>query len=58
MPRIRPGQVRRFVAPFRVDDGRGFRLEDHDPGDSKGIRSKEDVPKLLSQGVEHLAERQ
>ena len=58
MPRIRPRQVHRFVAPFRVDDGRGFRLKCHDPGDSKGIRSKEDAQKLLSRGIEHLAEQQ
>jgi PPK2 family polyphosphate:nucleotide phosphotransferase len=58
MPRIRPRQVRRFVAPFRVDDGRSFRLKHHDPGDSKGIRSKDDAQKLLSRGIEHLAEQQ
>ncbi len=49
---------RKFVEPYRVDDGRKFRLKDHDPGDSSGIDSKEQAGKLLAKGVGRLAELQ
>jgi PPK2 family polyphosphate:nucleotide phosphotransferase len=51
-------KVRRFVERYRVDDGKGFRLKDHEPGDSHGIESKEKGEKILSRGVVRLAELQ
>ena len=50
-------RIRKFVKPYRVDDGKRFRLKDHDPGDSSGLE-KEKAEKLLAKGVERLAELQ
>src|SRR5512136_1988153 len=49
---------RRLVKPYRVDDGKGFRLRDHDPGASGGIESKTKAEKLLAKSVVRLAELQ
>jgi PPK2 family polyphosphate:nucleotide phosphotransferase len=54
----RSRRIRRFVEPYRVDDGKGFRLKDHDPGDSSGIESKAKAEKLLAKGVVRLADLQ
>jgi PPK2 family polyphosphate:nucleotide phosphotransferase len=51
-------RIRKFVKPYRVDDGRKFRLKDHDPADSNGLDSKEKAEKLLAKGVGRLAELQ
>jgi PPK2 family polyphosphate:nucleotide phosphotransferase len=51
-------RIRKFVKPYRVDDGKKFRLKDHDPADSNGLDSKEKAEKLLAKGVERLAELQ
>jgi PPK2 family polyphosphate:nucleotide phosphotransferase len=50
-------QTRAFCKPFRVTDGRRFRLDDVDPGDTLGLKS-EDKPRAreaLERGVETLA---
>jgi PPK2 family polyphosphate:nucleotide phosphotransferase len=54
----RNNRTRKFVKPFRVDDGGKFRLKDYDPGDSNGLDSKEKAEKLLAKGVERLAQLQ
>jgi PPK2 family polyphosphate:nucleotide phosphotransferase len=54
----RSRRIRKFVERYRVDDGKGFRLKDHDPGDSSGIESKSQAEKLLARGVVRLAELQ
>jgi PPK2 family polyphosphate:nucleotide phosphotransferase len=51
-------RIRRFVERYRVDDGKGFRLKDHDPGDSQGIQSKSQAEKMLARGVVRLADLQ
>lgn len=51
---------REFCAPFRVDDGKGFRLKDFDPDDTLDLDS-DDKPKAkeaLARGIEVLAELQ
>jgi PPK2 family polyphosphate:nucleotide phosphotransferase len=51
---------RRFIAPYRVTDGKKFRLKDIDPNDT-GEATSEDKPRakeLLESGVEVLAELQ
>jgi len=53
-------RARKFTAPFRVTDGRGFRLKDVDPGDTLNLKS-EDKPRAregLAMGVRALAELQ
>jgi PPK2 family polyphosphate:nucleotide phosphotransferase len=47
--------VERFVRPFRVTDGRRFRLGDVKPGDTRGLKSKEQARQLLREGVERLS---
>jgi PPK2 family polyphosphate:nucleotide phosphotransferase len=47
-------RIRKFVKPYRVDDGRKFRLKDHDPSDSGGVE-RETAEKLLARGVQRLA---
>jgi PPK2 family polyphosphate:nucleotide phosphotransferase len=54
----RSRRIRKFVERYRVDDGKGFRLKDHDPGDSHGIQSKAEAEKMLARGVVRLAELQ
>src|SRR5512139_3724928 len=51
-------RIRKFLKPYVVQSGKGFRLKDHDPGDSHGIESKEKAEKILARGVEYLAELQ
>jgi PPK2 family polyphosphate:nucleotide phosphotransferase len=48
----------RFVSRYLVDDGRKFRLKDHDPGDTAGLRSKKKAEQMLQEGVQTLAEQQ
>ena len=50
----RNNRIRKFVKPYRVDDGKKFRLKDHDASDSSGLE-KEKAEKLLAKGVERLA---
>jgi PPK2 family polyphosphate:nucleotide phosphotransferase len=47
-----------LLDPFRITDGRKFRLADVRPDDTRGLKSKEDARKELEKGVEHLAELQ
>ena len=50
-------QARKVSKPFRVSDGKGFRLKDVDPGDTLDLTS-EDKPRAkeaLARGVEALA---
>jgi len=47
-----------FAKPFRVEDGRKFRLKDVDPGDTGGLHAKDEAREWLRQGVERLAELQ
>jgi PPK2 family polyphosphate:nucleotide phosphotransferase len=53
-------QVRGFVAPYRIADGKKFRLADHDPGDSGGFGAelKSESQEILARGVEWLAAEQ
>src|SRR3989442_95447 len=37
-----------FAKPFRIDDGRKFRLKDVDPGDTGGLHAKDEAPEFLA----------
>jgi PPK2 family polyphosphate:nucleotide phosphotransferase len=53
-------QARKFTKPFRITDGKDFRLKDIDPGDTLGYGS-EDKPRskeVLARGIEALAKLQ
>src|SRR5688572_12276839 len=49
--------VERILEPFRVTDGKGFRLKQVDPGDTRGI-AKEQAKELLKRGVDRLCDMQ
>lgn len=51
----RPGE---FAKPFRITDGKQFRLKDIDPGDTNGFKSKEPASKTLEDGIVLLSELQ
>ncbi len=50
--------AKQLSKPFRIDDGRKFRLKDHDPGDTGDIASKDEAADLLKAGVTRLCELQ
>lgn len=50
-----PGKL---SAPFRIDDGRGFRLEDYDPGATDGHITKDQSDEELQAGVAEIARLQ
>jgi PPK2 family polyphosphate:nucleotide phosphotransferase len=47
-----------FVKPYRIEGGKHFRLKDHDPADTHGIKSKQGATQALREGVVHLAKLQ
>ncbi len=50
---------RKLVRRYRVEDGRKFRLKDHDPADTAGlVLDKDEARRMLEAGVESLAELQ
>ena len=50
--------MRELIAPFRITNGRTFRLADHDPDDTGPLKSKEDASGLLTGGLESLRDQQ
>ena len=52
-------RLERYVKPFRITSGKGFRLKDFDPGDTRGLRiEKNEAAELLKRGTEWLAQEQ
>jgi PPK2 family polyphosphate:nucleotide phosphotransferase len=53
-------KIERLIAPYRVTNGRGFRLADIDPADTHrlGAEDKDDAKRWLSEGVRWLAQDQ
>ena len=52
-------KIAKFVSPYRITNGKGFRLRDHDPRDTAHLREdKKTAREFLAQGVEKLAELQ
>jgi PPK2 family polyphosphate:nucleotide phosphotransferase len=52
-------QIRKYVHPFRITKGKGFRLKDFDPSDTCGLKlDKGEAAALLQRGTEWLAEEQ
>jgi len=53
-------RARRFVKPFRIEDGKGFRLRDHDPASTGNLESEDQdtAREVLAEGVKLLAEYQ
>jgi PPK2 family polyphosphate:nucleotide phosphotransferase len=52
-------RIEKYVDPFRITKGKGFRLKDFDPGDTCGLElEKSEAADLLHFGTEWLAEEQ
>ena len=48
----------KLVKPYRIENGKKFRLKDFDPADTGPVQSKEHGNKLLARGVAEMAELQ
>jgi PPK2 family polyphosphate:nucleotide phosphotransferase len=52
-------RLEKYVEPFRITSGKGFRLKDFDPRDTRGLQvDKSEATELLKQGIEWLAQEQ
>jgi PPK2 family polyphosphate:nucleotide phosphotransferase len=52
-------RIQKYVHPFRITKGKGFRLKDFDPGDTCGLKlDKGEAAELLQRGTASLAEEQ
>lgn len=52
---LSPKRVRKLLEPYRIEDGKGFRLKHHDPADTAGrLLGKPDASALLAEGVHVL----
>jgi PPK2 family polyphosphate:nucleotide phosphotransferase len=52
--------LHKYIKRYVVEDGKDFRLKDHDPGDTHGLKSedKPEAKKYLAEGVQRLSEMQ
>jgi PPK2 family polyphosphate:nucleotide phosphotransferase len=51
--------IQKYIDPFRITKGKGFRLNDFDPSDTCGLQfDKGEARELLQRGTEWLAEQQ
>jgi PPK2 family polyphosphate:nucleotide phosphotransferase len=52
-------RIEKYVHPFRITKGKGFRLKDFDPGDTCGLKlEKGEAADILHMGTQWLAEGQ
>jgi len=52
-------RIQKYVDPFRITKGKGFRLKNYDPGNTCGLKlDKSEASELLQRGTEWLAEEQ
>jgi PPK2 family polyphosphate:nucleotide phosphotransferase len=52
-------QLDKYVKPFRITTGKGFRLKDFDPRDTRDLQlDKSEATELLKRGVEWLSQEQ
>jgi PPK2 family polyphosphate:nucleotide phosphotransferase len=52
-------RIQKYVDPFRIRKGKGFRLKDFDPADTCGLQlGKGEAAELLARGTQWLAEEQ
>ncbi|MGB7845585.1 MAG: polyphosphate kinase 2 family protein [Candidatus Acidiferrum sp.] len=60
MAKTKLKHIHKFIKPYVITSGKDFRLKDHDPGDTHGIKSEEkpEVKKWLEEGVKLLNEMQ
>ena len=52
-------RIQKYIHPFRITSGKGFRLNDFDPSDTRDLKlEKAEAAELLASGTEWLAEEQ
>jgi PPK2 family polyphosphate:nucleotide phosphotransferase len=51
-------RLEEFLEPFRITQGNGFNLSKIDPGDSRGVKSKEEAKEFVQRGIALLADMQ
>ncbi len=53
-------KIHKFINPYRITDGKSFRLKQVNPNDTHGLESefKDEAKVLLARGIERLAELQ
>ena len=51
-------QIRELLEPFRITDGKGFRLKQVDPRDTRGVKTKEEAQRYLERGIQALCVQQ
>jgi PPK2 family polyphosphate:nucleotide phosphotransferase len=53
-------KLKKYLKPYRVEQGKQFRMKDYDPGDTQGLKDefKPEARELLAKGVEELARLQ
>ena len=51
-------KLRECAKPFRIEDGKDFRLKDFDPCETLGLKSKEHAQERLEHGIARLAKLQ
>src|ERR1700724_2243998 len=44
----------KLIKPYRVEHGKHFRLKDHDPAETRGLKSEEDAVDLLRRGIREM----
>jgi PPK2 family polyphosphate:nucleotide phosphotransferase len=57
-PKDRRKQIDALLRPFRITNGKAFRLSRAKPDDTRGVKSKDDAKVFLDRGVALLAELQ
>ena len=60
MARIKPIHIHKLIKPYVIESGKGFRLKDHDPGDTHHLDSEDEpqIKKLLEESISMLADLQ
>jgi PPK2 family polyphosphate:nucleotide phosphotransferase len=52
-------RIQKYVHPFRITKGKGFKLKDFDPNDTRSLKlDKREAAELLQRGTEWLAQEQ
>jgi PPK2 family polyphosphate:nucleotide phosphotransferase len=57
-PKQRRKRLDGLLTPYRVTKGKGFRLSQIKPDDSRGVKTKEEAQEYLQLGISRLADRQ
>lgn len=47
-------KIKNFIQPYKITNGKNFRLKDFDPADTAHLRAKEQAEELLSQGIKRV----